>query len=615
MMAAEWDAAARAFNEVNARVVAAEEALANARAAETMMSAGGQTDAEGVDVSSAEAEVAAYKRMRAVAFDELNDVQARYRAQRMRIEGDGSTPATTNSAAEMRRKAAETELAAVESARIALRAELGYAVSPGAGAAVADAGRQAAEIVAIKTMYAGLKQIVDAGAAEIAREKAERQAALSPLKREVAALVAAGPAKVPPIPDYSFISTETAAGLRKNRGQKAVVDSVTGSLFTDVDGRAHPGVFHKDTDAAYARGLQSIFASRACSAARFRALSHNGQGAFIAPELIDGIVALAQRSLATPEYAMPGTQSLWRLDGLAGTRMCARGEGGYDMIKALIRGEFSLDSASKGPSPLVVLPFEGFDQAREGSMDFMRRLLRAWLAAFEAIFDNEGTYSWAQAFGLLIERCDVDVLFKFCPLEFLVDAVGTAMNRWFLLIGRPIPVLSSVGEYYGLSTESSRRLLGDIFREVSVEHTLVQAYRNRRDNGLEVFRLRIVGGQRGAPAGGAGGTQARGGGESGGGGSAVVGASGGAVVGSDSSGAGPTAVKWCMAATLEVLGFPAWDIWSHKCSTGSTVCKRKHPTVEDIKRLARSYFGPTVDSYYGGENKAEVMAKLRELGA
>ena len=424
---------------------------------------------------------------------------------------------------------------------------------------------------------------------------------LSPLKRKLDALTSA---RAPVLVGYERVSAATAATMSSGPGAVASIDPVSGGKIRTADGIEFSGAFQKNVEEAMQRAARSLFAQRVLPVSFFRPLSINEQGVFLSVESVPQHVEFARQSSASPQMAVPGTESLWLGEDLIATPLYAKHAGGYPMIQRLYLGAFALNPTDDHtPFTLAVLPVAFFDPARERVMEFVRRLLRAWTTAFDTFFGARGSFSWALAFEPLQQRCIADTEFRYLEVDFIVDAIGTALSSWFAVVSRSMPVKPfSSNMYHYFGEETSRQLLRD-FLAFPSDHTAVQNHRNRVRSSLSTVLLPGPALAHINPSPGLGNSSF----------SSTPPAPG-------ASSALPSAppdstpdvqASYCLAAFIETIGRPAHPKWQHKFVSGSLLCTRKHATPSEVREHLESYFVPVIQLYYSGEDKAALITAAR----
>ena len=424
---------------------------------------------------------------------------------------------------------------------------------------------------------------------------------LSPMKRKLAALTST---TTPVLVGYERVSATTAATMSTGPGAAASIDPVSGGKLRTADGVEYPGAFQKNIEEAMQRAARSLFAQRVLPRSFFRPLSVNEQGIFLSTESIPQHVEFSRQSSASPQMAVPGTESLWLGEDLVSTPLYARHAGSYPMIQRLYLGAFALNPTDDHtPFTLAVLPVAFFDPARESAMEFVRRLLRAWTTAFDTFFGVRGSFSWAMAFAPIQQRCIADVDFRYLDVAFIVDAIGTALSSWFAVVSRSMPVKPfSSNTYHHFGEDTSRQLLRD-FLAFPSDHTAVQNHSNRVRSSLSTVLLPGPTFPRVNLASGLGGNSVS---------STPPAAGVSAVIPSVASDKAPDAqLSYCLAAFLETIGRPAHSKWPHKFAPGSPQCMRRHATSAEIREHLESHFVPVLQRFYGGDDKADVIAAAR----
>ena len=436
----------------------------------------------------------------------------------------------------------------------------------------------------------------------------------SPLKRKLDDLervVTAAAARPSPVAvlvtGYPFITAATAATMSHGACGRAYLDPNDGGCIVSADGLTFKAVFHKNPEEAMLRLARSIFPLRVLEPGFMRALSLNEQGAFISIENVSAHVETSRQSLANPQMATPGTASLWLGEDLIITPLCSKASGDYSMIHKLYLGKFALNPTDDHtPFTLAVLPVAIFDPARERTMEFVRRLLRAWLTAFETFFGTRGQFSWEMAFAPILRRCVQDSVFKYLEVDFVVDAIANAFVVWFSVVSRNMPRQPHDGTFHHFGVETSRRLLCDLF-DFPADHSAVQSYNNRVNHSLGCVVVPRPAPARALPV------PDR---ETPSIGMAAPPSVPAVSVPRPTAASGPQensaphSVSFCLAAFLDTIGFTGQQLYKHKYPFGGVQCLRKHPSRADIVEHLESYFVPAITRFYPVQDDKSVIINL-----
>ena len=485
--------------------------------------------------------------------------------------------------------------------------------SAAVSSALSDISRRLVDLEAAQSGGGSAPHLSAADAARVAALEAKAQQ-FSPLKRkleyleQVVATTASRPSPATVlVAGYPYITAATAATMSHGAGGRTYIDPIDGGCIVSADGLTFKSVFHKNPEEAMARLARSIFPLRILDPGFMRALSLNEQGAFLSIENVSAHVETSRQSLANPQMATPGTSSLWLGEDLIITPLCSKTSGDYSMLHRLYLGKFALNPTDDHtPFTLAVLPVALFDPDRERPMEFVRRLLRAWLTAFETFFGARGLFSWEMAFAPILRRCVQDSVFKYLEVDFVVDAIANAFVVWFSVVGRNMPRQPHDGSFHHFGVETSRRLLCDLL-DFPADHSAVQSYTNRVHHSLGCVVVPRPAHARTLPGPGRetpliGGTTPPK--------VPVTNASRPASAIGPQEGGAPPPVSFCLVAFLDVIGFASPHAYKHKYNPGSIQCIRKHPSRAEIIEHLDSYFIPTINRFYPVSEDKPVIIRL-----
>ena len=425
---------------------------------------------------------------------------------------------------------------------------------------------------------------------------------------------------------YHGMSARTRASMSESLGQAAWLNTDGVSVRT-TDNRVVAGADSKLSNDHLVAMQKALLVSRLLSEGVWTYVSKNGKGVFYEGQRFEALITRAWASATTISMAPPRTGHVWRVHEIRNVKLLKEVDGRMPFLQMFFAEGLTLDTGDTSKvSVLSVLAVEAWDGAAEGPIEFIKRLLRAWLSVFEILFGESDNCTWEMILAPFNKRLDTDQRLKFADVSYIFDAVANAFCQWTMIIGGDMPMGDTPGKSFACSKDTSRFYLGDLLAAIGARADEIQDYHGRSERHLATAKLPRVQARQTEFRPVSGGAWSAGGGASvgGGGGQSKVPSKGGGAGGGDEVkrlGASPREAmatvgglevpkQQCMAFSLAEAECAPQENWF----CGGDSCPRQHVGLGALSKEGRARVMRTAQAYYSGDDKEKFISAIGASG-
>lgn len=439
-------------------------------------------------------------------------------------------------------------------------------------------------------------------------------------------LVAAAEGNKSNLYGYHGMSLRTRASMSESLGQAAWLDTDGVSVRT-ADNRVVAGADSKLSNDHLVAMQKAILVSRLLSEGVWMYVSKNGKGVFYEGQKMEALIMRAWASATTISMAPPRTGHVWRVHEISNIRLLSVVDGRMPFLQMFFAEGLTLatEEVSK-VSVLAVLAVEAWDAVAEGPIEFIKRLLRAWLSVFEILFGESENCTWEMVLAPFNKRLDTDQRLKFADVNYIFDAVANAFCQWTMIMGGDMPMGNDPGKSFACSKDTSRYYLGDLLAAIGAHADEIQDFQGRSARHLATARLPRVQLKQAEYGQTGGGTGSLGGGSMSGGGGGMS-KSAGKVI---NSGGGDEAKRLGASPKEAMLTLGGLDVSKQQCIAfslaeaacapqdrwfcGGDSCLRQHVVLSELSKDNRARVMRTAQTYYSGDDRDKFIAAVLASG-